>query len=136
MNYRPTAMKAAVVLALTLVPGALFAGSVQGAATAVDWDNSSSVLTGITSSWSMELLKHNAGTLHVFIGNPDVIPPGACRAIGHRWNIAVFQNRPDAWFRTKLIPRMAQFNCHFAYERADLPNADGEFDLKVIGPAQ
>ena len=135
MNYRPAAIKAALALALTIVPGVLFAGSVNGKATAVAWDKPNNNLTGVTGSWNTELLKHNAGVFHKFIGDPNILPPGPCKAIAHKWNIAVFQNRPDAWFRNKLIPRMAQFNCHFEFQRADLPNADGSFDLQVIGPS-
>ena len=136
MNYRPAAARAAIVLAVTLVPGALYAGVVSGMATAVDWDSQDRNVTGITSSWNKELLRHNSGTLHKFIGNPNELPPGVCRSIAHRWNIAVFMGRPSQYFENKLLPKMAQMNCRFAFERVDLPNADGSYDLKVIGPAQ
>lgn len=135
VNYRPAAAKALVLIAATLVPGALFAGTASGVATAVDWDGQDSTITGITTTWSKELLRHNAGTLHKFVGNPDIIPPGACRAVARRWNIAVFMGRPGVYFATKLLPKLAQHNCRFQFERADLPNGDGSFDLKVIGPA-
>ena len=136
MNHRPTAAKAAIVLAMTLVPGALFASVVSGKATAVDWDHQDANVTGITTSWQTEILHHNAGTLHKFIGNPNDVPPGACRALAHRWNIAVFMGRPSSFFETKLLPKMATQNCKFNFERVDLPNSDGSYDLKVIGPAQ
>jgi hypothetical protein len=135
MNYRPTVAKAALLLAVTLVPGALYAGVVTGSATAVAWDAQDGNVTGITNVWEKQLLRHNSGTLHNFIGNPNELPPGACRALGHRWNIAVFMGRPSSYFEKKLLPRMAQSNCRFAFERVDLPNADGSYDLKVIGPA-
>ena len=135
MNYRPTAAKAAILIAATLVPGALFAGTASGTATALDWDSQDSNITAITNSWSKELLRHNAGTLHKFIGDPDILPPGACRAIARRWNIAVFMGRPASYFSSRLLPKMAKQNCRFSFERVDLPNGDGSFDLKVIGPA-
>ena len=135
MNYRPAAAKAAILIAATLIPGALFAGTASGTATAVDWDSQDATITGITSGWSMELLKHNAGTLHKFVGNPNDLPPGACRAVARRWNIAVFMGRPASYFTSRLLPAMAAKNCRFSFERVDLPNGDGSFDLKVIGPA-
>jgi hypothetical protein len=135
MNYRPATARAAIVLAVTLVPGALYAGMVSGSATAVAWDGQDRNVTGITATWQKELLRHNSGTLHKFIGNPNELPPGVCRAVARRWNIAVFMGRPSAYFETKLLPKMASSNCLFSFERVDLPNSDGSYDLKVIGPA-
>jgi hypothetical protein len=136
VNYRPAAIKAAAIVALTLLPGVVFAGGSSGQCTCVDFNNSTEVVTGITSSWVMEHLRHvGNSTLHKFVIDPNSIPPGVCRAIAIKWNIGVFLNRGDKFF-TRLLRRSAQHNCRIEFDKAPSPNADGSFDLDSVRPSK
>ena len=132
MKYRLRAAIAAA--ALTLVPAGLFA-STPGWMMTYQWDNPTSTVTGMGQSWQVTKVRHLPGTGHTFIGNPDFIPPGPCRSIAIRWNIGVFTNKPRQFFE-RLLQKSSQKNCNIEFNRSEIPNVDGAFDLVSVKPAK
>lgn len=140
MNHRPAATKAAIALACTLVSGAVMAGgTVSDSACCDEYEATSPQIASVEGTTPAQItvrLRHNLGqVLHQFIGDPDSIPPGVCRAVAITWNIGVFLNRPDKFFRN-LLKLSAQFNCNIDFTRSDTANMDdGSYDLVSVKPA-
>ena len=131
MNYRLKAALAAV--ALTIIPGAVFAQS-GGWIVATGFNGSTTEVTGVNNAWSTEIVRHVPGTMNKFIGDPSIIPPGPCKAIAIKWNMGVFTQKPRRFF-LRQIDLAANFNCSFQFVRDDVQNALGSYDLISIAPS-
>ena len=126
---------AAAVVAGTLAPGALFASEITSSITAYDYDTADAVVTGLTSSWQVEKLRHRPWTLHKGVDSPDTIPQNACRDIANRWNTNVLGTRSLTVFRS-LLDSSAQSHCKLEYARMSTPSSDGSFDLTSVAPTK
>src|SRR4051812_36630512 len=100
-NLRRAAIAAVATVALLIVSSSLFAQT-SGWAFATKFNDNSHVVTGITHAWAIIDLRHDGTSQHQFISNPDLLPAGPCRAIGHVWNVFVAQNRKESWFNKLL----------------------------------
>jgi hypothetical protein len=99
----------------------------------VDWDSGARNLTVVNRALSTELLRQNMGTVGGY-EDPDELPPGPCRNIAIRWNVFVWQERSDVWFR-ELLRESARFECGVRFVRSEVRNEDGSFDLFELRPA-
>jgi hypothetical protein len=133
MNYQLKAALAAV--ALTIVPGIVFAGAQTGWMVATDFRSPTSELTGVTQSWSTSTVRHIRSTQNQFIGDPHIIPAGPCRSIAIKWNMGVYTDKSRTFF-LRQMGLAAQFNCNFTFTRSDEPNALGSYDLLSIAPSK
>jgi len=133
MNYRQKA--ALAVTAVIAIPGVVFAGVTTGSMVATDFSSPTSELTGVTPSWSTATVRHVRSTQNRFIGDPHILPPGPCRSIAIKWNMGVYTDKGRTFF-LRQMGLAAEFNCNFAFTRADTPNALGSYDLISIAPSQ
>src|SRR5262249_8309468 len=122
------------VVALTIIPGAVFAQGVAGKITATSFSSSTDEVTGVTPAWSTEIVRHVPGTQNKFIGDPNVIPPGPCRAIAIKWNMGIFTNKTRGFF-LRQIQLSAKFNCNFGIVRDPQVNGLGSYDLISLSPS-
>ena len=131
MKFRLGAAAAAV--AVTIVPGALFALQTNNSVIAFDYNSSDAVVSGMTSTWQVEQLRQRPWTLHKGVDNPDIIPQGVCRDTANRWNVNVMGAKSITVFQG-LLDTSAKNSCKLQYGRNITPNADGTFDLTSIAP--
>jgi hypothetical protein len=126
-------LRAAVAAAVvTLASGALMAsGNPQ--MMAFDYDGSTNVVSGVSTSWLVTKLRHVPGTGNLFVDNPDIIPAGSCRSVAIRWNLYVFQNKSRSHF-LRLIKTSAEQNCSFEFT-AGAPDGTGVQPALTIRPA-
>jgi hypothetical protein len=101
---------------------------------ATEFASPTAELTGVTQSWSTAVVRHVPGTMNKFIGDPHLIPPGACRSVAIKWNMGVLTGKPRRFF-LRQIDLGAQFNCRFDFVRSDVANPLGSYDLLAIAPA-
>jgi hypothetical protein len=85
---------ASIALAISMVPGILFAGTSGGSMVVTGFDPGKELLSGINESWQIERVRHTAGTEHAYVSAPNALPPGPCKSIAIAWNLFVYQNRP------------------------------------------
>ena len=148
----------AATLALALVSGSLSAEPASSKILATSFVSGTKVLSGLDSDFSVQNLRHTAATTHLFAEvtippdpyaqaippdpyltiPPDpyaqAIPPDpylTCRSLATTWNVAVYQNRPQATFDTILKSAAANY-CTLQIRRASVRNADGSSDLVSI----
>jgi hypothetical protein len=133
-NLRRAAIAAVAAFATLVGSSSLFANS-TGWVVTTHFDNQTETVTGLTKLWEEEALRGGNGTEHQFVGNPNLIPPGACRNIAFVWNLFVFTNRPTTWFNN-LLRDSAQHNCNIAFTRTDGQNPDGSFNLVTVSPSK
>lgn len=131
MKFRLGAAAAAV--AVTIVPGALFALQTVNTVVAYDYSPADAVVSGITSSWQTEKVRHRAWTHHNAVDNPDLFPSGLCRDIANRWNVNVMGAKSLTVFQT-LLNSSASNTCKLQYIKSGTANADGSFDLISVVP--
>ena len=124
---------AAIAVALTVVPGALFALQTTSSVTAYDYNATAKVVFGVTSTWQRVEAKYVAATFHTFVDNPDLIPTGACRDIANRWNMNILGGKSSASFES-LLQVSADNNCKLQCTRTTVANADGSYDLTAVAP--
>jgi hypothetical protein len=135
MKYLRKAAIAAVASFATLVGSSSLFANTDGWVVATSFNNQTSIITGITKLWEIEVLKYGIFTQNQFIDNPDLIPPGICRKVAIFWDVGVFLNRPQTYFN-KLLRTSAQHNCNLAFTRLDAANADGSFNLTKVAPSK
>ncbi len=133
MKYRLGA--AITVIAFTLLPGALLAGSASETVLAKEFDADAHTVTGVTSSSDVQQLRHTTATVHDFVDNPLLYPPGPYRTFALEWNLAVFQNKPSSNF-DRLLLRATELGIALHVERTDEAGEDGSFELVKIAPSQ
>jgi len=133
VKYRLGAALSAV--AFMLMPGALLAGSASESIATKDFDTTTHTVTGLTSSWTFQKLRHTAATSHDFVSDPAPFPPGPYRSFVIDWNLAVFQSKPAATF-DKLLARATELGIVLRVERSDKANADGSFELVKVAPVR
>jgi hypothetical protein len=138
----------AAALAFALVSGSVFAEPASNKVLATSFTSGTKVLSGLDSGFSLQKLKHTPATTHLFARMsippdpyltipPDpylTIPPDpylTCRTLATTWNVAVYQNRPQATFDSLLVSAAAN-HCSLQITRASVPNADGTSDLVSI----
>jgi hypothetical protein len=131
VKYRIGAAIAAI--AFTLLPGALLAGSASETVLAKDFDADTHTVTGVTSKSDVHKLRHTAATVHEFIVDPALFPPGPSRTFATEWNLAVFQNKSASRF-DRLLHRASELGVALRIERTDKANADGAFELVKVVP--
>jgi hypothetical protein len=124
---------AAAAVAVTIVPGALFALQTLNSVIAYDYNVSDDVVSGMTSNWTVEKLRHRPWTLHKGVDNPDIIPQGVCRDTANRWNVNVMGAKSTTTFES-LLETSAKNSCKLQYAKNATPNADGSFDLTSVAP--
>jgi hypothetical protein len=133
VKYRIGAAIAAI--ALTLLPGALFAGSASEIVSVRHFDADTHTVTGVSSSSEVHRLRHTAATVHDFVVDPELFPPGPTRSLVNEWNLAVFQNKSASKF-VRLLRRAVELGIPLQVERTDKANADGTFDLVKVAPGR
>lgn len=133
MKYRIGAAIAAI--ALTLLPGALLAGSASEIVSVRDFDADTHTVTGVTSSSDVYQLRHTAATVHDFVVDPSLYPPGPTRSLVIEWNLAVFQNKSASKF-DRLLRRAVELGIPLQVERTDKANVDGAFELVKVAPGR
>jgi hypothetical protein len=126
---------ALAAIAFTLLPGALLAGSASETVVAKEFDADTHTVTGITRTSDVRKLRHTAATVHDFVVNPSLFPPGPYRSLAIEWNLAVFQNKPASRF-DKLLSRASELGITLQVERTDTTSADGAFELVKVAPDQ
>jgi hypothetical protein len=126
---------AAAAVAVTIVPGALFALQTVNSVVAYEYSASDAVVSGLTSTWQVEKLRQRPWTLHKGVDNPDIIPSGLCRDIANRWNVNVMGAKSLTIFQT-LLESSAANNCKLQYGKNSSANADGSFDLLSVVPTE
>lgn len=131
MKFRLGAAAAAV--AVTIVPGALFALQTFNSVIAYDYSYSDAVVSGMTSTWQVEKLRVRAWTPFNGVDNPDIIPQGVCRDTANRWNVNVMGAKSMTIFQG-LLDTSAKNSCKLKYSKNVTPNADGTFDLTSVAP--
>jgi hypothetical protein len=133
VKYRLGAALSAV--AFILMPGALLAGSASESIATRDFDTTTHTVTGLTSSWALQKLRHTAATTHNFVRDPSEFPPGPYRTFAIQWNLAVFQNKSASTF-DKLLSRATELGMVLDVERTDKASADGSFELVQVTPVR
>jgi hypothetical protein len=131
MNFRLGAAAAAV--AVTIVPGALFALQTTNSMIAYDYSTSDAVVSGITPTWQVDKLRQRSFTLYKAVDNPDILPQGVCRDTANRWNVNVLGSKSITVFQT-LLDTSATNSCKLQYTKSATANADGTFDLVSVAP--
>lgn len=133
MKYQLRAALAAI--ALTVLPGALFAGSASGRVHVKSFDADTHTVVGTTNGADIQKLRHTAATTHEFVADVFAFPPGPTRALVLAWNLAVFQNRPASTF-DRLLEGAAVLGINLTIERSDKADATGSFELVKIAPSE
>ena len=131
VKYRIFAAIAAV--AITLLPGALFAGSASETVVAKDYNWDTHTVLGVTQNADVQRLRHTAATVHDFVADPSLFPPGPSRTLVIEWNHSVFQNKPASRFAT-LLSRASELGMPLRVERSDTASVDGAFELVKVAP--
>jgi len=123
---------AAVAVGMIFAPGALLAGTQEQSCTVASFDATTGVLAGVGRT---EILRHGSSTLHVTIGDPNLIPSDSCRAIAQAWNLAVYEGLAIGFYN-ELLSESAESACRFEYVRSDVADADGAYALIAMRPAK
>jgi len=126
---------AIAAIAFTLLPGALIAGSASEKVLAKDFNADTHTVTGVTHRSDVHKLRHTSATVHDFIENPLLYPPGPTRSLALEWNLAVFQNKPASKF-DKLLRRAVELGITLQVERTDAAGPDGAFELVKVALSQ
>jgi hypothetical protein len=124
---------AAAAVAVTIVPGALFALQTYNSVIAYDYSSSDAVVSGMTSTWQVEKLRLRLSTQFNGVDNPDIIPQGVCRDTANRWNVNIMGAKSTTIFQG-LLDTSAKNNCKLQYHKNVTPNVDGTFDLTSVAP--
>lgn len=112
---------ALILVAMLVLPGLAVAGSwTTGQVLSYDRASGALMVHVFSGPSGTELvrLEHDAETDHVVADNPWGFPPGPCRKLAFKWNLAVRGDAPAETFGT-LLALAAADKCSVAFTASD-----------------